>query len=262
MVPALASGVKTRATATLLVLLVGCGGEESPAEPPPAPEAPVEEALPTAEPTLAPTHGQARMHDRYDAIEALREAIVRGDFDVARAVARGLDRPVGVGHLPESAYAQRDVVPERAERVARATDEELPARFAELVSGCGECHRAVSVQWRYDDHPPPPDGELAQHMQRHQWAVERMWQALVVADDARFDEGAEALEDAPLVSDDADEENPPGLGAVAESIHVRARDARDAADHAARVQIYGDVLAGCASCHARIEELDAEADAP
>ncbi|HJL20067.1 MAG TPA: hypothetical protein RMH99_30660 [Sandaracinaceae bacterium LLY-WYZ-13_1] len=246
--------------------LVACGeeGEGAPASTAePTAEEGAErgaEALPEPESLPPPTDGQRHMHDRYDGIEAIRGALVRGDAEVARAVARGLDRPVSFDDLPASARGLRAVVPSRAREVAAATTEEdTAAAFARLVSGCGECHRAAEVTWRFDDHPAPEGEDLDGHMARHAWAVERMWEGLMLADPERFDRGARALEEAPLTGDEpVEDENPPGVSRIAVRIHARARDAREAADMAERAAIYGDLLGGCGACHARIAALDAE----
>jgi hypothetical protein len=256
----------------VLLALLGCDetSSSSPAPAPhPAPETrshtqpeSVEDDLPDPESLPPLTYGQRRMHDRYDAAEAIREAIVTGDLDVARAIARGLDRPVQMAHLSPSARGLRDIVPGRARALAGAeTSTDVARAFAELIRGCGQCHSAASVGWAFDDPGVPEGEELPEHMRRHQWGVTRMWEGLVLADAERFDRGARALEESPLIGDDpleAGEENPPGLGAIEARIHERARAARTARGHdmEERAAIYGDVLDGCATCHARIEALD------
>ena len=225
-------------------------------------EAEAESALPEPESLPPPTYGQRRMHDRYDAVEAIREAIVHGDLDVARAIARGLDRPVEMAHLTVSARGLRDIVPGRANVLARAESSRDVARaFAELIRGCGQCHSAASVAWEFDDPGVPEGEELPGHMRRHAWGVARMWEGLILADAERFDRGARALEESPLTGEEplpAEEENPPGLSTIEAQIHERARAARSASDYGMeeRAAIYADVLDGCATCHARIQALD------
>lgn len=251
-----------------IALLFALGGCDDPSVAPhPAPEVRppaepelVNDDLPEPESLPPLTYGQRRMHDRYDAVEAIREAIVRGDLDAARSAARGLDRPVEMAQLSESARGLRDIVPGRARVLASAESSADVARaFADLVRGCGQCHSAASIGWAFDDPGVPEGEELPDHMRRHAWGVARMWEGLLLADAERFDRGARALEESPLVGDASlapDEENPPGLGAIEARIHEHARAARTARDMEERAVIYADVLDGCATCHARIEALD------
>jgi len=244
--------------ALLLLASFGCGEDPAPVDPMPAPDEPEPPAEDVAEPAEPPppSEAQAQMHDRYEAVAAIRSAFVRGDLEVAKAVARTLG-PV-TAELPEAAVAHRDVVPERAAALVAAEDVHAGARaFATLLEGCGSCHEAAEAAWTWET-PARPEGEdLPEHMMRHLWAVDRMWEALVTHDVERFELGASALADAPLTGEDPpDHEDPPGISALARRVHARAGEASAAGDFEARAAIYGDVLASCADCHRHFADLD------
>jgi hypothetical protein len=239
--------------------------EERPAAPPPAAESPgepepahgggpvgVEVDVPPA------TRGQERMHDRYDRVEGVRDALVAGELAEARRLARGLDRSVDAADLPPAAAELKDAVPTRARALLRARTLPAGARaFASVMEACGRCHRAADAQWAFDDPPLPEGDELEEHMARHAWAVARMWEGLLLGSADRFDEGARRFAEAPLTGEEPlEDEHPPGLSAIAVRLHRRARSAERARDLPARAAIYGDILAGCADCHTRIRELD------
>lgn len=245
--------------ALFVLAALGCSEDPAAVDPMPAPtaapEAPAEDVAEPAEPP-PPTEAQAQMHDRYEAVDTIRAAFVRGDLEVAKAVARSL-RPVSA-ELPEAAVAHRDVVPDRARALIAAEDVGAGAQaFASLVAGCGTCHAAAEATWTWET-PAQVEGEdLPEHMQRHLWAVDRMWEALLTHDAERFELGASALSDAPLTGEDPpDEEDPPGISALARRVHERAGAAAGAGDFEARAAIYGDILASCAECHRHFDDLD------
>lgn len=234
-----------------LFLLGACGSDEG--------SAPPIDPLPVAQPDLLdeveeveelpePTETQAQMHDRYDAVTAIRTSLVRGDVEGARVLARGIG-PV-TGELPELAAEMRGLAPRRAAALARASDPETAGRaFGALLEGCGRCHAAGAATWTFET-PTQPDGEdPATHMRRHEWAVDRMWEGLLVRDIERFDMGAAALADAPLGEGSE-------VAPLAERVHARAAEAAGAESMEARAAIFGDVVAACAECHRHFATLE------
>jgi cytochrome c553 len=236
-----------------------------PPEPPATAEEPVaarddepdpigqEEAVPPATP------GQKRMHGRYGRVEGVRDALVVADLVAAQRLARGLDQPLSAKELPEAAAGLHDAVPQRSKALLDAKTLPKGARaFAQVMLACGQCHQAADVSWSFDE-PGWPDGdELDDHMGRHVWAIDRMWEGLMLGDADRFDRGARRFAEAPLTGEvPVEDEHPPGLSAIAARLHKRARQAERAKDMRERAAIYGDILAACGDCHTRIGALDA-----
>ncbi|MBX3274881.1 MAG: hypothetical protein KF729_31750 [Sandaracinaceae bacterium] len=244
--------MRTTSCIALALALAACGDRDvGPLDPlppprPPAPAAPEVVVEPSSIPE--PTEAQRAMHDRYDAVAAMRRALVRGELDVAQAVARSIG-PVAAA-LPAAAEPLRGLVPERAARVAAASDIGAASRaFGALLEGCGRCHAAAEARWTFDTPARPGDAE-GERMRRHEWAVERMWEALVVEDHDRYDLGAAMLADAPLGEDAA-------LAALVAGVRASAAAGRDAPSMGARAEAYGDVLARCAECHRHYGALEA-----
>lgn len=228
-----------------LLLLTACEAEEAALDPLPSPALEEEIAEPVAPPP--PSDVQAQMHDRYDTVTAMRGALVRGELEAARALARGVG-PVR-GELPPEAHELRDLAPSRAAVVARAEDVVAAARaYGAMLEGCGRCHAAAGATWSYET-PARPDGpDPVVHMRRHAWAVDRMTEALIVRDADRFDMGANALAEAPLGEGSAVE-------AIAARVHARAASPVETME--ARAAVFGDVVAACAECHRHFEGLEA-----
>ncbi|MFW6049764.1 MAG: hypothetical protein ACODAU_01245 [Myxococcota bacterium] len=272
------SFVPIAVVAVMLWTLPACEEGEA-GDAPPAPAGEAAEAPETddgaegageAEPEVgdlpALTAGQQRMHDRYGQVEAVRDAVVAGRLEEAKRQARGLDRPVRMEELPEAAGALRDAVPKHAAEIRDAAHVQGAARaLAQTLFACGDCHARADTTWAWEVPELPPEEDLEHHMQRHAWGIARMWEGLMVGDAEHFDLGARTFAEASLVGDEpiaAEQEHPVGLGALANRLHRRAREAVDSQDMATRAAIFGDLLGDCASCHRRIRELDAQDAAP
>jgi cytochrome c553 len=256
------------AAVPVLILVGGC--EEPPGGDAPPPAVPKEAAEGPRPPAESPvgvevevpsaTAEPRRMHDRYDRVEVVRDALVVGDLVAAKRLGRELDQPVTAVELPKAAEGLRDAVPTRANAFLAAASLPQGARaFAQVMLACGSCHTAAGVRWSFDEPAWPEGDELAEHMGRHAWAVDRMWEGLMLGDEERFDLGARRFVEAPLTGEvPVADEHPPGLSAIAARLHRRARQAERAKGMGERAAIYGDVLAACAQCHTRIRALDQE----
>ena len=93
-------------------------------------------------------------------------------------------------------------------------------------------------------------------MKRHDWAVARLWEALVSNDDARWRKGAEVLSDAPLLPEQVASMHDPSLqamGDLAGTVQDLAKQALDGKG-VSRASIVAGVFATCASCHKLAEK--------
>ena len=88
-------------------------------------------------------------------------------------------------------------------------------------------------------------------MRRHQWAMDRLWDALVVPSDDAWNAGALALAEAPLVPEQLTPSKSPAprVAELAQTVHDLGLKAASADRGDARAEVYGELLATCAECH-------------
>jgi cytochrome c553 len=120
-----------------------------------------------------------------------------------------------------------------------------------LGLACGGCHLANNVSVEFESVQRPADaGNAKAHMQRHQWAANRMWEGIIGPSSMSWSRGANLLFESPM--------NPEALGAeagddavlgMARRIHQLAANATAVSDPAGRADIYAEFLANCAACH-------------
>jgi len=192
-----------------------------------------------------------RMAHHFADVRAIEEAVIAGDLYGVRSPARRLVertdpypeswRPYMAGNLrlAEAALAARNL-----EDAARAA--------AGLVDNCGECHAAVGLgPALVAAGLPPSDPEAPSTMLRHQWAADRLRDALLTRGDPAWRAGAEALAGAPLRASalPAEVNDPAQFDALATRVHELGGRARTSAAWPARADIYGELLTTCAACH-------------
>ena len=237
----------------MMALAIGCSDREEA----PAP-AETEVASPSEEPPVveADPAGLAYvMRDHADRIDQARRAVIRGDLDGIRAPLRWLATHPSKDALPESWRPKLEAM----QRQARATSaaEDLPRAahgLAQLTVTCSGCHAELNRGPGVPVDSPPGGEDLREHMQRHDWAMERMWEGLVAGAGPMYQRGALALVEAPLHGDDdPDEEYPLGVTALANRVHDIGLEAHDSADLASQVRLYGELLETCAGCHQLVE---------
>jgi hypothetical protein len=82
-------------------------------------------------------------------------------------------------------------------------------------------------------------------MARHVWATDRLWEAVVGAEDAPWRQGLEVLAAAPLPFVSADD----GRRALGRTLQRLATSARTLDRLDDRGRAYGQLLETCAACH-------------
>lgn len=230
-----------RLLVTAFLGLNACSGE-GPAS---SPAAPVVVAV--ADP---PAGTSLHMTAHYQDGVEIKDAVIAGDLDRVRAPARRL-REVS-GPIPASWRPFMIKEGELATRILSARNLRTAAtNAAALTDNCGECHEALGGGPRIDPAASPPAAaprQLGQHMLRHQWAADRMWDALVAHNDDAWTAGADLLVDAPLFRD-SKVELPEDLVKLGNQVHDLGARARATPTWPARAQLYGEFLATCATCH-------------
>jgi cytochrome c553 len=205
--------------------------------------------------TPAPTSpGPARdasetMHEYFDAVDAIRAALVDGDLAAAQNEAtRVVEAPLAadLAHWKEHVDRMREI---GRELQASRDVEQASITAARLGAACGDCHRALGFRPELKRAPEPAaDPEVDAQMQRHAWAVDQMWEGLVVPSDDRWKIGAAAIAEAPLVGDGSTGDVLAALEKRAAEVHALGRRAVEAPPQE-RAALLGALLGGCGGCH-------------
>lgn len=236
-----------RWTAALLVL-TACGSSESPPAPAPTPD---------------PAPIRAHMHVHRDQGIAARDAVMMGDLDsVTKPLAwiASHDEPEGLPDQPEAIAAMRSA----AAMGEETTDASTAGRaVAQLALACGACHQAVEGGPTFEPPElPSMEHEAPAHMARHQWAADRMWDALVVPSDAAWEQAVAVLAEGTT----EDEEFSEGTTIPAEAVKLREEVHRQAQREVPtaplRADVYARLLAACAQCHWAMGAPPADAPTP
>jgi hypothetical protein len=214
----------------------------------PAPP-PAEQASVTAQ-VSAPADTAARMTEHFGKVRELEEAIIRGDLESAKTAAQWIAEHQTAAGAPAGTEGFVTATKNAARAVA-ATESlghaGIAAAFA--VAACGECHAAAKVVPKMPDAGQAPVlPGTATHMRAHQRAVELMYRGMVVPSEALWKQGAEALKGSPLTDKDL-KGVPKEIVSSEARVHELAGRAAQAADAGSRIAIYGELVAGCASCH-------------
>lgn len=179
--------------------------------------------------------------------------LLAGELDDAKAQAFALAKAEADPGMAPWAAESRALV-DAARWLASARD--LPdavRREARVAAACAECHlRAQKLPVFHPTLPPADLPTITARMARHQWAVDRLWEGVVGADDAAWRSGLEVLATTPLpfaAAMDADAPAP----ALARRVQAGAHDAlatRLIDSPEDRATAYGELLVACTACHA------------
>ena len=197
------------------------------------------------------------MHDHHDAVIKIQRAVIAGSLEDTREPARWLvehESPVG---LPAAWTEHVDAMRAAARDTLNAQDVTSAASAtSRLGVACGGCHVANNVTVEFEAVKRPSDkGKAKPHMDRHQWAADRMWEGLIGPSRTSWSRGANLLFEAPM--------NPEALGGeagddallgMARRIHQLAGNATTVSEPAEMAPIYAEFLANCATCHISLGE--------
>jgi hypothetical protein len=218
------------------------GQAQAPAEP--------ASAQPAAGPDLA-HHMQASF---WAAVEA-RDAVINGDLTLARK---------RTGELSQQRFEQ---LPARwkhwiAQMQKSAGDAAIAGSMQETAQGvaslaltCGDCHgySGEGPKWGVQ-HGPEATTEpesLQARMLRHAHAADDLWMGLVMPSDAAWTRGARKLNEAPPERPLAQgEEINAHFAEKLNQIKALGLRATTAGTPQQRAEVYGDLIARCADCHA------------
>ncbi len=103
--------------------------------------------------------------------------------------------------------------------------------------------------------PPAQGSGNPPHMQRHQWAIDMMWQGLITPSDEAWVKGAEVMAEAPLSPAEISLKQTvtKAIAKLADDAHAAAGAARTVAKEG-RGQAFGELLLSCSTCHRALEK--------
>ena len=198
----------------------------------------------------------AHMHEHMSAVNKIKAAIIRGDLPATREPARWLAEHPTPASIPQAWVAHVEGLRFAARDAIAATDFEAAATAASLMAeSCGSCHIANNVTDRFQSAAVPSDElDSMAHMQRHQWAADRMWEGIVGPSDIAWGEGTDLLLETPLTAGEMDTQDDSirTVRRMARRVHELAAHGMVEQDLAARADIYAEFLATCAACHKRL----------
>ena len=194
------------------------------------------------------------MQEHMQRVSQLKGAVIRGDLASLRRPATWLAQ-----HEP-SPEASILYVPfilsmrGHASEILEAQDVRTAAGdVSAIATDCANCHIASEVNLDFGNAAEPPAwANMESHMQRHQWAMDRLWEGLVGPSDASWSRGIRMLAEAPLHGTEAVWEDSVADGdELARRVHELGREAATALLPHARAAVYGEMLGVCADCHTR-----------
>jgi hypothetical protein len=213
--------------------------------PPPA------EQSAAAAPAQASADTAARMDSHFGKVRELEQAVIRGDLESAKAAAQWIADHQETAGLPAGTESYVTSTRNAARAVAASASSGnagVAAAFA--VAACGECHAAAKVTPKMPEVSAPTAASgTAAHMLEHQYAVDLMYRGMVGPSETLWKQGAEALKASPLTDKDLKKASKEIVASEAR-VHEIAGRAAQAADAGARIAVYGELIGGCANCHA------------
>lgn len=139
-----------------------------------------------------------------------------------------------------------------AARISHADDLATAGiELGHLAGACGGCHATFAVSADVQAQTAPPEAtSLVGQMARHVWGATRMWEGVSGPAERAWLDGALVIAETPC-DIQAMMHGKPNAEAfeLAERLRDEGLRAGSATDLGARANLYGEVMATCASCH-------------
>ena len=194
----------------------------------------------------------AEMHARYQAVTKIREHLIQGQLEPAKALAKDLVDPAPPEGTPAGWKPWVEQLHDASVKLEAAPD--LPAAtmaLARVSATCADCHVA------HDGGPglermrsiPPQVWSEGDNMPLHLWAVDWLWLGLTAPSETAWDRGATELRSAPLAKMFATAS--PEAEQLEAKVYALAKTATTLGEErrGERTKIMGEMLATCAACH-------------
>ena len=194
------------------------------------------------------------MHEHLTRIGTIKSAIIAGNLGDVDEPATWLAEHETVTGLPAEFESYVIQMKSYARRVIEADNLVSAAEsVSNMAKTCGNCHLVnhVNLQFGYDRRPREDLEDLITHMQRHQWATDRLWEGLIGPSDAAWNRGTDMLIDAPLLPSDVTSatDNVAEIARISRRIHALGGIGTETKTPDARSELHAEVLGLCASCH-------------
>ena len=201
----------------------------------------------------------AHMHEHLTRITTIKAHIIMGKLDGLREPATWLAQHDSVNGLPTNFEPYIEVMRNYARRVVNAPDlNAAAASVSDMAETCGNCHlvNEIQLEFRFDQ-MPAEWADTVTHMQRHQWAADRLWEGLIGPSDVAWSRGIDMLVDVPLHASDVVDEWTEGTDTamfdeIANDLHELGAQGAAARSSNARGKLYGEILSLCAACHTKL----------
>lgn len=226
----------------------------------PDPKAIVSRLVPTTKNT------GADMRSHFQRASVLHAAVISGDgLTLQDAVAAFSGRPpLDTQATPPSWKPHLEALRKAESRATDASNEldleldedlsrpvgELASAMGDIAVACGSCHRAHGITPTVST-ATPVTADTSAHMVSHQVAADLMWQSLLRHDETEWNRAAGLLSKVSMCPESSRDYPalPEGAAKDAAQLHELARSGLKASTMAQRGQVYGKLLATCASCH-------------
>ncbi len=198
--------------------------------------------------------GAVRFHmaRHFDDLHTIEQDVVAGDLDDAKALGFGVAQPaIDPGMAPWERESKQ--VTDAAMALANAPSlDEACRRAARVAVACANCHLHAGKLPTLAPPPPLPRDQpgVDARMARHQWAVDRLWEGMVMPSDAQWRRGLEVLAETPLPFSAVTQHD---AQALADRLQALAREQLATSGDAlldTRAAAYGEMLVTCTGCHA------------
>lgn len=190
------------------------------------------------------------MHESFDLLRSIERLLIRGNLEEAKHFAETIAEAPDVLSLGPW-IVQATLVRARAATLGRArTIDEACRLEASLAAACANCHVDAGVAIEFRGYPSPPADRptVPARMQRHRWAADRLWEAIVGGAEEPWRAGLNVLAATPLDWKELAPDRVPfgrELRRLAQQSLLRPTDTP-----ADRASAYGEILVTCAGCHA------------
>jgi mono/diheme cytochrome c family protein len=231
--------------------------EEKPAPSPAPPTAPEPAAVQPAASTLPAEQSATptlpkHMQEHFTRAVKIRDGVIAGDLAATKKDAQWMAEHQISASFPDAWKPHVTNFQDAAKKVLDADKLDAAAEaVAGMAQSCGSCHAALGGPKLTLGAPPAEGSGTTPHMARHQWAAERMWDALTTPSEEAWLKGTEIMADAPLVPKAVSGEKSVDkkVETLAVSVHDIAEKARTDRDMKKWTAAYGKFLQTCASCH-------------
>ncbi len=199
------------------------------------------------------------MHEHLARITTIKSFIIMGNLDGVREPATWLAEHEEASGMPDNFEPYIGLMRAYAREVNNAPDLRAAAiSVSQMAKTCSNCHlvNEVEIEFGYDQ-VPADWADRVSHMQRHQWAADRLWEGLIGPSDTAWNRGTEMLAGVPLHPDDLTYDTSADvdknvIDQLARRVHVLAGQGTAAKTPTARAELYGEMLGVCADCHTRL----------